>query len=521
MAKNNAIDNRAEVFTSETSITATAGNITATLGDVVLTAGNLSMPTTTAAVGFINQAGNSLIHTYGTNNLFIGIAAGNTTLTVLNAVANSCVGLQNLSALTDGNFNAVFGNSSGQLLTTGSRNSVCGTAALQAATTSDNCVAIGIGALGSLLTGDNVIAIGATAGSSYVGAESNNILIGHAGVAAESGVIRIGTYPAQSATTIAGSVTTNLGITASSGNITATNGSIIVGNTVAAAGASDVDFLKSRTGGVITTGDTLGIITFQGYDGGGYKIGSQITSTSSGTIGAGRVASDLKFYTSPDSVTATTLRMTIAPTGAITIAAPDSGTALTITNGGLTVTAGSTTLTPLAAARNGIVKSSTTGVLSALIDSNTDGQVLISSSLGDPAWASLTAGANITITPGPNSISIASTASGGISWTEITAATIALVADNGYILNRAGGVAATLPATAAVGTIIAIVGQGAGGWTVAQNANQIIHFSGVDTSTGIAGSLASTNRYDSFEMICTVTDLEWVVRSSMGNITIV
>ncbi len=59
----------------------------------------------------------------------------------------------------------------------------------------------------------------------------------------------------------------------------------------------------------------------------------------------------------------------------------------------------------------GVVQSSNTGVLSA--SEGTNGQVLISSSTGAPAWANITAGSNITITNGANSIEIASTGGGG------------------------------------------------------------------------------------------------------------
>jgi hypothetical protein len=114
-------------------------------------------------------------------------------------------------------------------------------------------------------------------------------------------------------------------------SITSTAGSHVVGATSSDPVAMDLDFLKSRAGSPITFGDVLGNITFQGYaPTSGYVVASQITSTSSGTIANNRVASDLKFYTHPDSVTASTLRMTIAPTGAVTVATPDSGTALTV-----------------------------------------------------------------------------------------------------------------------------------------------------------------------------------------------
>ena len=114
------------------------------------------------------------------------------------------------------------------------------------------------------------------------------------------------------------------------------DGSAFIGNFTNTASASSVSFQKDRgnspiTPQVIVTGDALGLINFEGYDGTEYVVASQITSTSSGTIATNRVASDLKFFTHPDSTTVSTLRMTIAPTGAITVAAPDSGVALTVT----------------------------------------------------------------------------------------------------------------------------------------------------------------------------------------------
>jgi hypothetical protein len=95
-----------------------------------------------------------------------------------------------------------------------------------------------------------------------------------------------------------------------------------------------------------------------------------------------------------------------------------------------------------------------------------------------------------------------------------------MTANNGYITNNAGLVTCTLPATATVGQITAVVGQGAGGWKIAQNASGIIHFGDTDTLTGVGGSIDSTNRNDCVELICIVTNNEWVVRHSIGNITI-
>lgn len=152
----------------------------------------------------------------------------------------------------------------------------------------------------------------------------------------------------------------------------------------------------------------------------------------------------------------------------------------------------------------------------------TDGQLIIGSTGVDPVGASLTAGANITITPAAGSITIASTASGGITWSIITADLDPMVVDNGYICNKAGLLTMTLPATAAVGTVQRVTGMNIDlGWKIAQRANQIIHFGDTDTTTGAGGSLASVLKRDSVELVCVVEDLEWNVISSLGNITIV
>lgn len=110
-----------------------------------------------------------------------------------------------------------------------------------------------------------------------------------------------------------------------------------------------------------------------------------------------------------------------------------------------------------------------------------------------------------------------------LPWTVVTGSTQTIVADNGYISNRAAGpVAYTLPATAAVGSIIRITGMLAGaGWSLAQGAGQYIEFTGVSTTVGAGGSLASTGDNDSIELVCVEADLGFVVISSMGNITIV
>ena len=151
----------------------------------------------------------------------------------------------------------------------------------------------------------------------------------------------------------------------------------------------------------------------------------------------------------------------------------------------------------------------------------THGQIPIGSTGADPVLATLTEGANITITNAAGSITIAGAAVGVLPWTEVVGTTQALAVNNGYILNNAALVTATLPAAAAVGNVIEIVGEGAGGWLIVQNAGQTIHFLDTDTTAGAGGSLASTHRYNTLTLICITADTDFLVKGSVGNITVV
>lgn len=152
----------------------------------------------------------------------------------------------------------------------------------------------------------------------------------------------------------------------------------------------------------------------------------------------------------------------------------------------------------------------------------TDGQLLIGHTGSDPAAATLTAGAGITITNGAGTITVASSG-GGLTWNDTTGTSATLAVQNGYIADNAALVTFTLPATAALGDLIKIQGKGAGGWTIAQNANQAIHLGNAVTTTGVGGSLSSSNQYDAIELICITAGAStiWSAASAVGNLTIV
>lgn len=166
-----------------------------------------------------------------------------------------------------------------------------------------------------------------------------------------------------------------------------------------------------------------------------------------------------------------------------------------------------TAVSGLTGANSSMLVTNSTGV-PAMTASLTNGQIIIGSTGATPTPATLTAGTGIGISNGAGSITISVTGS-GMAWTEVAGTSQAMTADNGYISSNAGVVTLTLPVTAAVGTAISIIGKGAGGWTIAQNSGQIIQIGNVASTTGVAGTVSSSNRYDSLNLICTTANTVW------------
>ena len=114
---------------------------------------------------------------------------------------------------------------------------------------------------------------------------------------------------------------------------------------------------------------------------------------------------------------------------------------------------------------------------------------------------------------------------GGLTWS-LSAADVTMAVNNGYISNgtNAGPSALIfkLPASAAVGSIIAVSGgvSGTSGWQIAQNAGQTIHFGSVSSTTGATGYLASNTQYDSVQLLCVKANTDFAVIASQGNINV-
>jgi len=142
--------------------------------------GNLRLPATTATTGIIRSGADTLIHTYGQNNFFAGINAGNLTMTGGN---NTAIGKEALYFNTTGWQNTAIGHSALISNTTGFFNTAIGDAALQYNNGSYNT---GIGSYADVY--DNV---------------TNATAIGNGAVADASNRVRIGNY---SVTQIGGQV---------------------------------------------------------------------------------------------------------------------------------------------------------------------------------------------------------------------------------------------------------------------------------------------------------------------------
>lgn len=138
-----------------------------------------------------------------------------------------------------------------------------------------------------------------------------------------------------------------------------------------------------------------------------------------------------------------------------------------------------------------------------------DGQIVIGSTPGSPAAATLTAGNGISITNSANSITINATGS-GLTWNTTTALTDTMIPDNGYIANGSAQVVYTLPVVSAVGTVVSVVGRSNFGWRIACGFGQTIVV-GTQSSTPSVGYIeAIADPRASITLVCTIANARWV-----------
>ncbi len=148
--------------------------------------------TTGSTIGVIYKGAERLLHNYGTNNLFLGINAGNFTMTGLgnlvfgyNALNNNTTGIYNTSlgvqSLTnnttgDNNTSVGFQTMAGNL--SGDNNTATGHLSLSSNTSGSSNTAVGFNSLANNTSGSNNVALGNNAGGNIT-IGSNNITIGN------------------------------------------------------------------------------------------------------------------------------------------------------------------------------------------------------------------------------------------------------------------------------------------------------------------------------------------------------
>lgn len=160
------------------------------------------------------------------------------------------------------------------------------------------------------------------------------------------------------------------------------------------------------------------------------------------------------------------------------------------------------------------------------IGQGTNGQVPIAATGDTAKFATLTStGGTIKFTAGANSLNL-EVAGSGESWVEVTGTTQSMSPNFGYIANNAGLVTLSLPTilastAAGIGATITVMGKGAGGWKIDQNATQQIRF-GSSATTVSTGSLASTDQYDVVTLVLIdAAGAIWSVKETIGNLTVV
>ncbi len=337
-------------------------------------------------------------------------------------------------------------------------------------------------------------------------------LTGASPLALKSGTGGINLETASTGDVIINSADTILVDTVNNIEINSSTGSIFIGN-------DDRDLpIDIGTDGErpITIGNNVGDTEVKLYSG---ALGFDIFTTGICAINA----SDLFIQTPTFGIFAITSTLDVNASSNITL--DSSGGTI-----GMGTAAQNTAINIGTAGARAITIGNTTGATSVNINMGTGGLnipsfdegALITDATGKIATITGTAGYVLTANSAGTAPSFQAAPAGIMPWTAVSASTVSLAVGNGYIIdNGTTLVTATLPATAAVGDIIAIVGKSSGGWTIAQNSGQTIHFGAVNTTTGTGGSLSSTLQYDNLELICITANTNFAVRAPLGNITYV
>lgn len=103
------------------------------------------------------------------------------------------------------------------------------------------------------------------------------------------------------------------------GALTVTLGGIIIADDTNSASFDCLKFRKSRNNGPVLSGDTLGCISFQGFDGASFVSGAFFEALVAGAPGVGDMPGEFRFYTAPNGLASPILRLRITEAGVVDI----------------------------------------------------------------------------------------------------------------------------------------------------------------------------------------------------------
>ncbi len=142
------------------------------------------------------------------------------------------------------------------------------------------------------------------------------------------------------------------------------------------------------------------------------------------------------------------------------------------------------------------------------------GQILIGTTASAPVAAAINSGTGIIVANGSGSITVSATG-GGLGIATISGTTQTAAVNTTYIALNSGQTTLTLPATYAVGDIVALVGATAntGGWVVQTATGDTVRVNNSTTSAG--GTVTCTAvAGQCIEMVCDVANTSWVMTST-------
>lgn len=142
------------------------------------------------------------------------------------------------------------------------------------------------------------------------------------------------------------------------------------------------------------------------------------------------------------------------------------------------------------------------------------GEVLIGTTSGAPAAATISSGSGVSINSSSGSITISATG-GGLSTVTISGTSQAAAVSTKYIALNAGQTTLTLPSTYAVGDVVALIGAitNVGGWVVQAAAGDTIRVNNSTTSSG--GTVTCTAvAGQCITLVCDVANTSWVMMST-------